>query len=247
VNLTVSVPDFRGLMAELRAQMRLANTEAMRRSARAFEKRMEAATEAAGLGKRMARTWQSETYPKDNYSLGPAGFVWSKAPEPMRAFTSGVTIRGKGGGFLAIPSAEVLKVRGVSVAGDRNKRITPGGFERATGIKLRLIKGEGRIGFLIGDRAVGGGIGRNTSRQGGFRALTKGRIKKGAVAKPFLAFTLVPAVTLRKRIDLEALQRAWQTDALAELARAATAAITRAQLEVQTGGEFGRTRLGRTR
>lgn len=244
MNLTVTVPDFRGALAELRAQLALANTEAMRRSTRAFEKRMEGATEAAGLGKRMARTWQSKTYPDNGKTtLSPAGFVWSKAPEPMRAFTSGVTIKGKAGGFLAIPSAEVLKVRGVSVAGERNKRITPGGFERATGIKLRLIKGVGRIGFLVGDRAGG----RTKTGRARFRPLSKGRLAKGAKPETFLAFTLVPSVTLRKRIDLETLQRAWQADTLAELARAATAAITRAQLEVQTGGEFGRTRLGRTR
>lgn len=245
MQIRVQVPDIRGAVLELRQQMALAYTDAVRTSTRAAEKFFENATEAAGLGRKLARTWQSKAYPDaGKTSLEPAGVIWSKAPEPMRAFTQGAVIRGKNGGFLAIPSAEVLKVRGVAVEGGRGKRITPGGFERATGIKLRLVKGKGRIGFLIGDRDPNR-IGKRG--RAGFRSVSARQAKRGVQAKPFLAFTLVPVVTLRRRIDLPGLQAQWQQLTANALARASTAAITRAQLATQTSGRFQQTRFGAAR
>jgi hypothetical protein len=206
----VSVPDFATWQQDVTGFAKDSVTEALSRTVRRLEKDMEAATVAAGLSRRLARTWASKVYPANGRtSLTPGGFLWSKAPGPMRAFTEGATIRGKAGGYLAIPSEEVLKVRGRGVQGQTGQRITPGGFERATGIKLRLVKGVGRIGFLIGDRAIGRRTGRNKRRAPGFRPLTPGRAKRGAKAETFLAFTLVPSVTLRKRLSVEAVLRSF--------------------------------------
>lgn len=243
MNLTISTPDVRGLMAEMKRQLAVEFTATTRRVTRQTEKELEGLTVAAGLSKRLSRTWQSKVYPESRDSLSPAGLIWSTAPGPMRAFTEGAVIRGKAGGFLAIPTEEVLKVRGVSVGGERNKRITPGGFTRATGIKLRLIKGHGSLGFLIGERVIGGGVGSNTGRRGGFRAVTPGRMRAtmrgtGARVEKFLAFTLVPSVTIARRFDIKAVHAAWAAAMQRELGQAAARAIGKAQLAVQSGGRI---------
>lgn len=237
MNLTVATPSFGGLKAGLRANLAQAFTETMRKDTRQTEKELEALTVSAGLSKRISRTWQSAVYPKGTItSLNPAGIIWSTAPGPMRAFTEGAVIRGKDGGFLAIPEPEVLKIRGRGLGGESNKRITPGGFTRATGIKLKLIKGNGGVGFLIGERAIGGGVGANTGRRGGFRNATKGRLRKGARVEKFLAFVLVPQVTIRRRFDIKAVQRAWAAAVKRNLGPAAAFAIGRAQLSYATSG-----------
>jgi hypothetical protein len=214
--------DFAGVAAAFKAAAKEGATRALERTARRIEKDLEAATEAAGLGKRMARTWQSKTFPQgDKTSLSPAAFVWSKAPGPMRAFTEGAVIKASVGKFLAIPTQEVLRVRGRGTAGQTNQRITPAGFTRATGIELRFVAGGDGIGFLVGTTASGAfGVAGNKTKRAGFRKLTKGRIRKGAVGRNFLAFTLVPAVRLRRRIDIEEIGRRFPQYFAIELPRA---------------------------
>jgi hypothetical protein len=150
-------------------------TAAMRRETRALEKTYEAQTISAGLGVRMARTWQSRSYPVGRDAIGPAGQIWSKAPKAMKAFTEGATITAKGGRFLAIPSAETLKLRG----GRNQSAPTPADIERRLGIKLVVVEKRGRR-FLVAP-----------SRDRGRR---RGRL--------FVAFFLVPRATIRKRLDL---------------------------------------------
>jgi hypothetical protein len=245
MQISVRTPSFGAYAERLRLEMAKGFSITMRSLTRDFELAMEAATRASGLGARIAKTWQSRTYPDASRdSLNPAGYVWSKAPGPMRAFTLGATIRGKSGNYLAIPSPEVAALPAMRRRGGREAGFTPARFEQVTGIKLRLIKGDGGIGFLIGDRDASR-VGRRG--RAGFKSVSARAAKRGAKAKPFLAFTLVPSVTIRQRINVQQIGAQWQRQAVSELARAATAAITRAQLEVQTGGEFGRTRLGRTR
>ena len=91
----------------------------------------------AGLGERLARTWRSETYPRAGTSLTPAGLVWSKAPKLVRAFAYGALIRSRNGLFLAIPTEAAGRV------GDGRKRITPGSWERRTGLRLRFVYRRG--------------------------------------------------------------------------------------------------------
>lgn len=238
MNLTIATPDFRGLKRAMADALAAEFTATTRRVTRQTEKELEALTVAAGLSRRLSRTWQSVVYPKARDSLNPAGLIWSTAPGPMRAFTEGAVIRGRNGGFLAIPTEEVLKVRGVGLDGSTNKRITPGGFERATGIKLRLIKGAGRLGFLIGERAIGRGTGANKGRRAGFREVTAGRLKRGARAEKFLAFVLVPSVTIARRFDIKAVNAAWAAAMQRELGQAAARAIGKAQLSAATGGRI---------
>ena len=57
----------------------------------------------AGLGARLAKSWQAKVYPKGKKSLEAAGWVYSKAPKIIRAFNDGAVIKSKDGWFLAIP------------------------------------------------------------------------------------------------------------------------------------------------
>lgn len=164
---------------------------AMNREARNMEKQLEAATVAAGLSG-LARTWQSKTYPAGP-SITPAGLVWSKAPQAMRAFSEGATITAKGGRFLAIPSPETRRLRG-----GRNQRTpSPADVERRLGVKLVLVEKQGKR-FLVAP-----------SRDRGRR---RGRL--------FVAFFLVPRAVIRKRLDIPPLAAAAMANIRAALATA---------------------------
>src|SRR5436309_2503845 len=56
------------------------------------------ATAAAFKGRRLPNTWQSKIYGKT--SMNPAGLVYSRAPEIMKAFSEGQVIHAKGHRFL---------------------------------------------------------------------------------------------------------------------------------------------------
>src|SRR5262245_40059380 len=88
---------------------------------------------AAGLGNRLATTWRGMTYPEHGDSLEAAAYVCSKAPKIIDAFDRGVTIRSSRGLFLAVPTEAAGRI-GRGLSGKRD-RITPGGWERRTGLK----------------------------------------------------------------------------------------------------------------
>lgn len=105
----------------------------------------------AGLGQRLANTWRGKTYPEGGISLEAASFVWSKAPNIVDAIDRGVTIKSSRGFWLAIPTA-AAGVKGISATG-AIKRITPGGWERRTGMRLRFIFRRGQPSLLVADNA----------------------------------------------------------------------------------------------
>ena len=72
----------------------------------------------AGLGRRLANSIRSQTYPKSSNSLNAAALVWSKAPVIIGAHDAGPLIRSKDGFWLAIPTAAAGK-------GLKGGRITP--------------------------------------------------------------------------------------------------------------------------
>ena len=101
----------------------------------------------AGLGPRLARTWRSETFPKGQNSIRAAGLVWSKAPGIIRVYENGAIIRSKNGFFLAIPTAAAGRY------GDGGRKITPGGWERRTGQRLRFVYRKRGPSLLVADTA----------------------------------------------------------------------------------------------
>jgi hypothetical protein len=159
----------------------------------------------AGFGQRLANTWRGKTYPDGSISLEAASFVWSKAPKIVDAFDRGITIRSKSGFWLAIPTP-AAGVKGLSPTGGM-KRITPGGWERRTGMRLRFVYRRGQPSLLVADHA-------RLSKKGLARP-NIGRTRAGA---PFtrlsgrvtvVVFLLVPQVTLAKRFDIDATARRW--------------------------------------
>ena len=155
---------------------------------------------AAGLGTRLSRTWRGRTYANKGHDA--ASLVWSKAPQIIRAFDQGVTIRSKTGFWLAIPTPAAPK-RGVG-----GKRINPSNFPGHRYGPLRFVYRRGKPSLLVVDdvriSAKTGRVGRQA--KGGGRTKS-GSYKKGIVT--VVMFVLVPQVKLRKRLDIERAVRRW--------------------------------------
>ncbi|WP_299131240.1 DUF6441 family protein [uncultured Amaricoccus sp.] len=145
----------------------------------------------AGLGQRLANTIRANRYPRTGESINAASLVFSRAAKIVDAFDRGALIRSKAGFYLAIPTA-------VAGRGSGGKRITPGGWERRTGRRLRFVYRPGRHSLLVADDA------RINSR--GFAAPKRGRRRRDGIltgAQTIVIFILVPQVRLRKRLDLD--------------------------------------------
>ncbi len=148
--------------------------------------------ESAGLGKRLARTIRARTYPEHGASIGAAALVWSKAPVIVGAHDTGPLIRSKHGFWLAIPLPAAGK------KGPGGKRITPGGWEKRTGMRLRFVYRRSGPSLLVADDARLSG--KRQLAAPNRRRRRKDGILTGAMTVP--VFLLVPQVKLRKRLDL---------------------------------------------
>jgi hypothetical protein len=161
------------------------------RTGEALKAAWRAQVTGAGLGRRLANAIRANRYPRTGASISAASLVWSRAAEITDAFDRGVLIRSKQGLWLAIPTAEA-GTRGVGRA-----RITPGGWERRTGLRLRFVFRRGRPSLLVADDA------RVNAR--GLAAAKRGRRRRDGMltgAATVVVFILVPQVRLRKRLDL---------------------------------------------
>ena len=138
----------------------------------------------AGLGQRLARTIRSEQFPKGKPSLNAASLVWSKAPVIVGAHDTGPLIRSRNGFWLAIPTAAAGKSA-------RGGRITPGEWERRSGLRLRFVYRRNGPSLLVAE-------GRLNAR--GRAVASRSKTGRGVATVPI--FLLVPQVQLRKRMDL---------------------------------------------
>lgn len=144
----------------------------------------------AGLGRRLANSIRSQTYPKAGESLNAAALVWSKAPVIIGAHDTGPLIRSKDGFWLAIPTEAAGR-------GMRGGRITPGEWERRRGLRLRFVYRRRGPSLLVAE-------GRLNSRgldSRGLGVASRSKIGRGRATVPI--FLLVPQVKLPKRLDLE--------------------------------------------
>ena len=107
-------------------------TTAMRDAGTGLKTAWRAQITGAGLGARLARTIRSEQFPKGRTSLNAAALVWSKALVIVGAHDTGPLIRSKSEFWLAIPTPAAGKSL-------RGGRITPGEWERRTGLRLRFV------------------------------------------------------------------------------------------------------------
>ena len=153
----------------------------------------------AGLGSKLAKSWQAKLYPKGRKSIAAAGWVFSKAPKLIRAFDEGTLIKSKDGFFLAIPT-EAAPKRGVG-----GKRITPSNFPEHSLGRLRFVYRPGRISLLVVDNLRAG-----TGKRGGFRKASESALKTGRGLATVVMFFLVPQVKLRKRLDYKAVVNRWE-------------------------------------
>jgi hypothetical protein len=182
----------RMIEAETRAGQK-AVTIAMREAGTGLKSAWRGQIIGAGLGSRLARTIRSEQYPKGRPSLNAAALVWSKAPVIVGAHDSGPLIRSKNGFWLAIP----MPVAGKS---SRGGRVTPGAWERRTGMRLRFVYRRTGPSLLVADNirvSKTGRVRENITRHKDGRVSS--RLQGRATAVIFL---LVPQVKLPKRLDL---------------------------------------------
>ncbi len=186
------------LIAEIHGAER-AVTTAVRLAGQGVKAGWRAQIASAGLGERLGRTIRDQYYPKGGKrSISAAAVVYSRASKVIGAFDEGALIRSKTGFWLAIPTPEA-GARGISLNGKR-QRITPGGWERRTGVRLRFVYRPRGPSLLVADKVRVGksGIARQS------------RSKTGRGATTTIIFWLVPQVKLRKRLDLDAVTREWR-------------------------------------
>lgn len=199
--------DLRQIMAEELADTEFAVTKGIRTASDGLKGDLRAQVTSAGLGSRLANTWRSEVYPRAQTSLRAAGLVFSRAPDIVSAFNSGVPIRSPNGFFLAIPTA-AAGASGLKRDGTGKERLTPGGWERRTGLRLRFIYRRGRPSLLVADnvRVTARGIAapNTANRKGGKATRLAGRTTT-------VIFILVPQVRLGKRFDVEGAAEKWRS------------------------------------
>jgi hypothetical protein len=185
-------PDLAAIMAaEIKAGER-AVTIATREAGTNLKTAWRGQITGAGLGQRLARTIRSEQYPKGTTSLSAAALVWSKAPVIIGAHDTGPLIRSRDGFWLAIPTPAAGKSA-------RGGRITPGEWERRSGLRLRFVYRRTGPSLLVAE-------GRLNNR--GRAVASRSKTGRGRTTVP--VFLLVPQVRLPKRLDLARDARAAQ-------------------------------------
>ena len=196
--------DLRKIMAEEIKAAEDAVTAAMRQAADGLKADLRRQVTEAGMGQRLANTWRAELYPKGRKSIKAAGFVFTRAPTIIRAFDQGAVIKSKHGFWLAIPTP-------AAGTGGRGKRMTPGLWEQMHGSRLRFIYRRGAPSLLVAEN-----MRARTGKGGGFAKGSASALRTGRGMTTVVMFILVPQVSLRKRLDVNAAAERW-VSALPEL------------------------------
>lgn len=210
MRLGAKMDDFSAIMTDLEGDLAKSNTSAIAEATNLLKRDLQDDVIAGLKSYRLAKAWRARVYPTSGASLDPAGMVWTKAPVLIAAFERGVTIRSSRGPWLAIPTdaagkrspAAMSAVQQPSNFRNRNPaRVTPGGFERRTGLKLRFVYQHNKPSLLVVDQAKRDALGRAARYQ------PKGRGSKlyGPAGRTIVVFILVRQVRLRKRLNVEAL------------------------------------------
>ena len=177
-------PDIVAMMATEVAAGQKAVSDTMTQAGAGLKSAWRTQITGAGLGQRLANTIRSQTWPKGRNSLDAAALVWSNAPVIIGAHDTGPLIRSASGLWLAIP----LPAAGKSTKGGR---ITPGEWERRTGLRLRFIYRRRGPSLLVAE-------GRLNSK--GRAVASKSKTGRGLTTAPI--FLLVRQVKLPKRLNL---------------------------------------------
>ncbi|WP_337875595.1 DUF6441 family protein [Elioraea sp.] len=193
------IGDLSRMMAEEVRAAERAVTAGVRDAADGLKAELRGQITGADLGERLARTWRGEVYPKGQQSIAAAGFVWSKAPGIVRVYEDGAVIRSTRGLFLAIPTDAA------GGSGDGGAKITPGGWERRTGQRLRFVYRRGAPSLLVADN-----LRARRGKRGGFARASAAALRTGRGLVTVPIFILVPQVTVKKRLDVAGAAARWQ-------------------------------------
>jgi len=191
--------DLNRMMAEEVRAAERAVTAGVRDAADGLKAELRGQITGADLGERLARTWRGEVYPKGQQSIAAAGFVWSKAPSIVRVYEDGAVIRSTRGLFLAIPTDAA------GGSGDGGAKITPGGWERRTGQRLRFVYRRGAPSLLVADN-----LRARRGKRGGFAWASAAALRTGRGLITVPIFILLPQVTVKKRLDVAGAAARWQ-------------------------------------
>lgn len=181
-----TIGDIGKLMSDEIKAAEKAVTAAMREAGNGLKTAWRGQITGAGLGRRLANSIRSQTYPKAGESLNAAALVWSNAPVIVGAHDTGPLIRSKDGFWLAIPTEAAGR-------GLRGGKITPGEWERRRGMRLRFVYRRHGPSLLVADRA-------RINRRG-LAVASRAKTGRNQVTAPI--FLLVPQVKLPKRLDLD--------------------------------------------
>lgn len=134
----------------------LAQANVVREETRALEQDLEKITRLSVPGK-LWRAWKSEAYPKSGAARNPVGTVFvsggKRSLGAIDYFTKEGRNRNKDGFFLAVPTP-AAGPRG------RNRDLTPGAWEKRTGLRLRFVYRPNRASLLVLDEGVLSGKGQ---------------------------------------------------------------------------------------
>ncbi|MCV0429227.1 MAG: DUF6441 family protein [Roseibium sp.] len=170
------------------------------------KRRFRQQTTSAGLGKKVANAWRHDVFPRRGVqTMEPAARVISKAPDIIRAFDEGQTIRSKDrAGWLAIPTDYAPSSRR---RGSRGRKMSADEFIETFGndsLEVFSKSGaswNGRENLYL--FAPDGFRKSRGKRKGSRRVKEKGRIKSEKV----LMYVLVKQVRLSKRLNVSSIER----------------------------------------
>lgn len=165
---------------------------------------------AFGWSNRLPKAWRMRVFPEGGDSLDAAGWVAVKntAADIIASAMNAMVIRARNGPWLAVPLLKESGRFGLK-AGATNfrsrgarERVTPAGWERRTGMKLRFVPDGPSRAFLVADAAQ-----RTRGLVAPYRGKGRGSKLYGPGGRTFVVFLLVRQVRTKKRLDLDAVTR----------------------------------------
>ncbi len=157
--------------------------------------------DGAFKGHKIRNIWHEKNYRNDGFDA--AAYLYNKASGIIKAFSEGAVIRAHGHRFLAVKTENCPK-RGTDGRSIRlpNGTGNPGNWPEDRYGPLRLVKRPGRVWLLVVDNVRVGKKSGRVRRLGVLKATkTMGERVSLNGRATVVMFVLLPQVTLKKRID----------------------------------------------
>lgn len=203
---TIKAPKWDTVTKPIVDDIAKAASSAMDQVSTGLKTELRAQIAGAGMGARLANTWQGRRYPVSKPSVDSAAYVFSKAPEIVDAFDRAPVIRTVNGRrYLAIPTPNVPRTGGRG----GGHRMSPFEVETAFNQDLKFAKaGNGRlIAYLdvVGNSAA--------SRLRAPTGKQLGRLYRGGKAPPrhaqVVMFIMTPTARMPKRLNVDDAAAHW--------------------------------------